>query len=274
MEKLCHKLKQDLEDYFSMPFEVQSVVEDGETRYICSPYNDEQMYFSVKIYIHNKIRLVIEIYPQKHGGYILNEMARASKEKQSIFFSYKHMLVDKGLKSCYSVNKFDLQEDQWPTTWRTFDFKMTQIPISDDVQKCEYSLIEYAKYCFELIFSLLTITDISEEKFLQKAIQTEGTVQEIRSIRYERNPINRKLCLYKKGYTCTVCGMNFQEVYGDIGKGFIEVHHTTPVSKMGEGYSLDIERDLIPICSNCHSMVHRRNPPYSVEELKKRIRLK
>lgn len=105
-------------------------------------------------------------------------------------------------------------------------------------------------------------------------LQTEGTIQEIKSIRYERNPINRKLCLYKKGYTCAVCGMNFQDVYGDIGKGFIEVHHTTPVSKMGEGYNLDIERDLVPLCSNCHSMTHRRNPPYSVEELKEIIKLK
>lgn len=108
------------------------------------------------------------------------------------------MLVDKGLKSCYLVNKSDLLENKWPTTWRTFNFKMTQIPIPDNAKECEYILIELTRYSFELIFSLLTITDISEEKFLQKAILTEGTIQEIKSIRYERNPINRKLCLYKK----------------------------------------------------------------------------
>ena len=274
MEELCLKLKQDLENYFSMPFEIQPVFKDGEVHYVCSPYNEDQMYFSVEVYIHNKIRLVIEIYPQKHGGYILNEMAHAPEEKQSTFFSYKQMLVDKGLKSCYSVNKSDLLENKWPITWRTFDFKMTKIPIPDNVNECESILVELVRYSFELIFSLLTITDISEEEFLQKAVQTEGTIQEIKSIRYERIPINRKLCLYKKGYTCAVCGMNFQDVYGDIGKGFIEVHHTTPVSKMGEGYNLDIERDLVPLCSNCHSMTHRRNPPYSVEELKEIIKLK
>ena len=249
MEELCLKLKQDLENYFSMPFEIQPVFKDGEVHYVCSPYNEDQMYFSVEVYIHNKI-------------------------KQSTFFSYKQMLVDKGLKSCYSVNKSDLLENKWPITWRTFDFKMTKIPIPDNVNECESILVELVRYSFELIFSLLTITDISEEEFLQKAVQTEGTIQEIKSIRYERNPINRKLCLYKKGYTCAVCGMNFQDVYGDIGKGFIEVHHTTPVSKMGEGYNLDIERDLVPLCSNCHSMTHRRNPPYSVEELKEIIKLK
>lgn len=111
MEELCLKLKQDLENYFSMPFEIQPVFKDGEVHYVCSPYNEDQMYFSVEVYIHNKIRLVIEIYPQKHGGYILNEMAHAPEEKQSTFFSYKQMLVDKGLKSCYSVNKSDLLEN-------------------------------------------------------------------------------------------------------------------------------------------------------------------
>ena len=61
MEELCLKLKQDLENYFSMPFEIQAVFKDGEVHYVCSPYNEEQMYFSVEVYIHNKIRLVIEI---------------------------------------------------------------------------------------------------------------------------------------------------------------------------------------------------------------------
>ena len=143
MEELCLKLKQDLENYFSMPFEIQPVFKDGEVHYVCSPYNEDQMYFSVEVYIHNKIRLVIEIYPQKHGGYILNEMAHAPEEKQSTFFSYKQMLVDKGLKSCYSVNKSDLLENKWPITWRTFDFKMTKIPIPDNVNECESILVDW-----------------------------------------------------------------------------------------------------------------------------------
>lgn len=184
----------------------------------------------------------------------------------------KAMVTRVGKKIAAATEQY--LDNKWPITWRTFDFKMTKIPIPDNVNECESILVELVRYSFELIFSLLTITDISEEEFLQKAVQTEGTIQEIKSIRYERNPINRKLCLYKKGYTCAVCGMNFQDVYGDIGKGFIEVHHTTPVSKMGEGYNLDIERDLVPLCSNCHSMTHRRNPPYSVEELKEIIKLK
>lgn len=45
---------------------------------------------------------------------------------------------------------------------------MTKIPIPDNVNECESILVELVRYSFELIFSLLTITDISEEEFLQK----------------------------------------------------------------------------------------------------------
>lgn len=94
------------------------------------------------------------------------------------------------------------------------------------------------------------------------------------SVRYERNPINRKLCLYKKGYSCVVCGTNLFEKYGEIGRDYIEIHHTTPVSMMGDGYILDIDRDLEPLCPNCHAMIHRKNPPYTIDELRNMIRNK
>lgn len=56
---------------------------------------------------------------------------------------------------------------------------MTKIPIPDNVNECESILVELVRYSFELIFSLLTITDISEEEFLQKAVQTEGTIKKL-----------------------------------------------------------------------------------------------
>lgn len=31
---------------------------------------------------------------------------------------------------------------------------------------------------------------------------------------------------------CEICGFDFAEVYGDLGNGFIEAHHTKPVSEM------------------------------------------
>ncbi len=74
--------------------------------------------------------------------------------------------------------------------------------------------------------------------------------------RYERDRGNRKDCIAHYGYVCQVCGLNFERAYGELGKAFIEVHHLHPVSQ-GERPVNPIE-DLIPLCSNCHSMIHRQ----------------
>ena len=96
----------------------------------------------------------------------------------------------------------------------------------------------------------------------------EGAVVEVLANRYERNREARERCVAMKGYRCAVCGMDFVETYGDIGRDFIHVHHTTPISIIGKEYKLDVERDLVPVCPNCHYMLHRKNPPYTVEELR------
>ena len=61
---------------------------------------------------------------------------------------------------------------------------------------------------------------------------------------------------------------DFEATYGEIGKGFIRVHHLVPISSIGKEYELNVERDLAPVCPNCHYMLHRKNPPYTIEELK------
>lgn len=75
------------------------------------------------------------------------------------------------------------------------------------------------------------------------------------------------MCLAKKGYKCKICQFDFREVYGAIGKQYIEVHHITPVSMLGPGYVIDIDKDLIPVCANCHAMLHKKYPPYLPDEL-------
>jgi predicted HNH restriction endonuclease len=63
-------------------------------------------------------------------------------------------------------------------------------------------------------------------------------------------------------------------MYGDIGKGFIHVHHLKPLSKIGRNYELDPITDLHPICPNCHAMIHQRDPAYTINQLKAIIKKK
>ena len=96
----------------------------------------------------------------------------------------------------------------------------------------------------------------------------EGSKKEVIVNSYERNPIARKKCLEHFGYNCSVCNINFEKIYGVIGKSFIHVHHLKQISDIKKEYEVNPIKDLIPVCPNCHAMLHKRNPPYSVDELK------
>ena len=96
----------------------------------------------------------------------------------------------------------------------------------------------------------------------------EGALMKVNVNKYERNQKARRECVAKKGYQCLVCGRDFEATYGEIGKNFIHVHHLTPISTIGQEYELNVDTDLAPVCPNCHYMLHRKNPPYTIEELK------
>ncbi len=99
----------------------------------------------------------------------------------------------------------------------------------------------------------------------------EGGRTTIQINRFERDPGARRQCIKLFGAMCSVCGFDFGRIYGDIGVGFIHVHHLTPLSMIGRRYKVHASRDLRPVCPNCHEMLHRRKPPLSIEELKARI---
>ncbi len=109
-----------------------------------------------------------------------------------------------------------------------------------------------------------TISKEDEEHF-------EGAIKTIKVNAYERNLKARKKCLEIYGYDCKVCGLNFEKRYGLIGRYFIHVHHLIPISTIGEKYKLNPKTDLIPVCPNCHSMLHQNNPPFTLEELKTKL---
>lgn len=101
----------------------------------------------------------------------------------------------------------------------------------------------------------------------------EGAKTTVTVNKYERNPEARQKCIEANGYSCAVCGMNFEDVYGPIGRGFIHVHHIIPISEIGEEYVVDPIHDLVPVCPNCHAMLHKGldGRVLRVEELKEII---
>ncbi len=97
----------------------------------------------------------------------------------------------------------------------------------------------------------------------------EGARKYVRVNAYERSDKARKACLAHYGDSCSVCGMSFEAQYGEIGARFIHVHHLKPLALSQSSYVIDPVADLRPVCPNCHAMLHRRNPPLSIAQLKK-----
>ncbi|MDG1729986.1 MAG: HNH endonuclease [Algibacter sp.] len=89
---------------------------------------------------------------------------------------------------------------------------------------------------------------------------------------YERNPRARAECIKHWKALCNVCEFNFEKTYGEIGKGFVHVHHLIPISEIGKTYQVDPINDLRPVCPNCHAMLHKENPPLEINVLRELIK--
>jgi 5-methylcytosine-specific restriction enzyme A len=96
----------------------------------------------------------------------------------------------------------------------------------------------------------------------------EGAKAEVTVNAYERNPKARAACIAHHGCKCAACGFNFEKKYGEIGKGRIHVHHVTPIGKIGRQYEIDPKTDLIPVCPNCHFVIHLSEPPLTIEQVR------
>lgn len=127
------------------------------------------------------------------------------------------------------------------------------------------AIIKQINSIFEFVESGIYVTKaaISKTRFI------EGEAFDIVATEYERNSTAREKCISHHGYSCVACGFDFQLVYGDIGSGFIHIHHVTPISTRGGAHEVDPINDLVPLCPNCHAMVHRREPPITVDDLQK-----
>lgn len=137
---------------------------------------------------------------------------------------------------------------------------------------------ECKEYFEKVWFDFLTTQNIRYVPFLPDEVEDgmiydEGTPIQINITRYERNPYARKRCISIYGLNCSVCNFNFNDVYGEIGANFIHVHHVKQLSDIAKSYKVNPDEDLRPVCPNCHAMLHKKNPAYTIEELKEKLNI-
>ena len=112
----------------------------------------------------------------------------------------------------------------------------------------------------------------SPEEIPSSTSHIEGKVRQVLVNTYERNPAARAECIAHYGTACFVCSFDFGTTYGDIGTGFIHVHHLREVSSIGKEYEVDPIEDLRPVCPNCHAMLHTSRPALPIETLRQRLK--
>lgn len=88
---------------------------------------------------------------------------------------------------------------------------------------------------------------------------------------YVRSASAREKCKTHYEYTCQACGLRMDQVYGEIGKGFIEVHHLNPIHLFDDVHVVDPINDFITLCPNCHAMIHKLEDPGDITTLKELI---
>jgi hypothetical protein len=94
------------------------------------------------------------------------------------------------------------------------------------------------------------------------AVETERRLVSHYRIDRSRKIRTAKVRLFKHRYGrlfCENCAFDYEERYGDRGKGFIEVHHVLPLAAILPNTVTNLD-DLMLLCANCHRMVHWKQP--------------
>lgn len=136
----------------------------------------------------------------------------------------------------------------------------------------EGGLPSSSKQMKKIYTKLITSNKIIYPDELENQTLSEGAKKQVIVNAHERNPKARQECIKHYGAKCFICGFDFEKKYGEIGKGFIHVHHIKPLSEINEEYKVNPIQDLRPVCPNCHAMIHKKKPAYSIEEIKEIIK--
>ncbi len=144
----------------------------------------------------------------------------------------------------------------------------------------DFNATEARKYIEKLGFEVIVIStselSLEEKGFFNDEIEDEnnkffeGAKKQVTVNAYERDARARNECLKAHGYTCKICGFSFGKKYGKKFQYKIHVHHIKPLSEIQENYEVDPVKDLVPVCPNCHMILHSKGSgeTYTIDEVK------
>ncbi len=221
------------------------------------------------------IRARLEI--GRFGARLLNDMAHSTEAQRLMFASMAQSLSDAGGKIHLQINKDDadpFSPGDWEQSWTDLEFGVERTPVSIDKENeidVTNAVLYWGGGILGMVIALMRVEEIELESDNNLEGLPEGVAKKVVVNRYERSRINRALCISIQGTKCRVCDLALEDRYGEIGRDFIHIHHVVPVSQLGPNYKVDPISDLVPVCPNCHAMLHMREPPYTIEDVRQRL---
>lgn len=220
-------------------------------------------------------RIDISFHPGDFSSELLESMRASDGGGRLLFVAVLEKCVLDGATVDLTIDseRQDFHWDGiWNKPWRNFSLElrrgMLALNSGDDAADAQVIGI-WANRLAAAVTALLPLEGSEEVQEQPDVVgYPEGAKIAVESNRYERDRRNRAAAIAIHGYRCMACQIDLSTVYGEPAMGFIEVHHVTPVSQLGDSYHVDPRSDLVPLCPNCHGIVHRRNPPFSVEEVR------
>jgi 5-methylcytosine-specific restriction protein A len=205
------------------------------------------------------------------AGHLIRKMSQADASARGTFHALLAQARRDGDHIYLEVNGSSVEDvPKSNTPWTGFGLDVTcRLPGAKLSEAALMNVaLKVASTCMIMALSLLAVEPASADELDKIQGLPEGARIRVEVNRYERSPVNRAACIQHYGATCQACGFDFKSFYGDLGEGYIQVHHRTPVSQMSESYFVNPVTDLVPVCANCHAMVHRHDPPMPVEALR------
>lgn len=213
-------------------------------------------------------QVTASVHFDPHAGRLFRLMSEADDASKAAMTSMADSAHTAGLTAyCIIEPSDEVAQARIGGQWKSLEVEVSaRLPQKLETAAIRCITVDTVSYAFAMPLCLLQIEEISPTSNMTG--YPEGAVTRIEVNRYERSPANRAACLAFHGTKCLGCGFDFGLRYGSIASGFIEVHHAVPISAMGGSYIINPVTDLVPLCSNCHSVVHRVEPPLSVSELR------
>jgi 5-methylcytosine-specific restriction enzyme A len=260
-----------ISDSCGLPFEGRQISGGNNRTFQISPAGvPVQNTFAIQTSVGWR-SLEVSFMPGSFSGDFIGLMGESSSDSRNCSAAVLGKCVDDGASVSLKINgkpRNPRDTSEWDTDWSRFELGLRrgQLELAND----DADTSKIAAWTQKVAAAIVALLPLERDEVREESLYggfSEGAQTRIEVNHYERDRRNRAAALAIHGYACLACNSDLRDAYGAAAVGLIEVHHLTPVSKLGKNYHLNPATDLAPLCPNCHRVAHRRDPPFTIAEL-------